>query len=240
MRPIVVHGGGPQIAALLKRLDIKSEFVNGLRVTDAATVEVVEMVLAGSINKQIVSSINGLGGRACGISGKDGGLMIARKLESTTRDPVTGEERPVDLGFVGDPEMRQSAHRRGDRRQRSHPGDRAHRHLAGRRDLQHQRRHLRRRARRRHEGQAPVAAHRRGGRPRQGRRSSSKSSRSSEARRLIADGTITGGMIPKVEGCIELVEQGVEGVVIINGKTPHAVLLELFTEHGAGTLIERG
>jgi acetylglutamate kinase len=240
VRPIVVHGGGPQIAALLKRLDIKSEFINGLRVTDAATVEVVEMVLAGSINKQIVSSINGLGGRACGISGKDGGLMIARKLESTMRDPVTGEERPVDLGFVGDPESVNP---------RIVEVIAANDHIPV---------------------IAPIGSSRDGGVTYNinadtfaaALAAAMKAKRLllltdvagvldkdgeliekltvSEARRLIADGTITGGMIPKVESCIELVEQGVEGVVIINGKTPHAVLLELFTEHGAGTLIERG
>lgn len=239
VRPIVVHGGGPQIGAMLSRLDIRSEFVNGLRVTDAATVEVVEMVLAGSINKQIVSSINRLGGRACGISGKDGELMIARRLHSRFRDAATGEERLVDLGFVGEPEAVNP---------RIVDVIAANDHIPV---------------------IAPIAASRDGVTyninadtfaaalaaamkakrlllltdvagvlDRDGRLIEKLTV--SQARRMIADGTITGGMIPKVEGCIELVEGGVEGVVIINGKTPHAVLLELFTEHGAGTLIERG
>src|SRR5579883_759857 len=104
VKPVVVHGGGPQIARLLSRLGIESQFSGGLRITDAATVEVVEMVLAGSINKQIVCEINRLGGHACGISGKDGNLMIARKLTRTERDPDSNIERAVDLGFVGEPE----------------------------------------------------------------------------------------------------------------------------------------
>jgi acetylglutamate kinase len=239
VRPIVVHGGGPQIGALLKRLDIKSEFVNGLRVTDAATVEVVEMVLAGSINKQIVSSINGLGGRACGISGKDGGLMVARRLRAVTRDAVTGEEREADLGFVGEPE---SVNPRivdviasndhipviapiGASRDGVTYNVNADTFAAALAAAMKAKRLLL-------LTDVPGVLDREG--------QLIEKLTASEARRLIADGTITGGMIPKVEGCIELVEQGVEGVVIINGKTPHAVLLELFTEHGAGTLIERG
>src|SRR5579863_860489 len=101
--PVVVHGGGPQIGAMLKKLNINSTFVDGLRVTDAAAVEVVEMVLTGSINKQLVTSINAAGGRAVGLSGKDGNLVIARKLAMTKIDPVTGQTTEVDLGFVGEP-----------------------------------------------------------------------------------------------------------------------------------------
>src|ERR1700679_170305 len=102
--PVVVHGGGPQIGAMLKKLDIQSRFIDGLRVTDQAAVEVVEMVLTGSINKQIVTSINAAGGRAVGLSGKDGNLVIARKLGMTKIDPKTGEKVAVDLGFVGEPD----------------------------------------------------------------------------------------------------------------------------------------
>ncbi len=239
VKPIVVHGGGPQIGALLDRLKIKSEFADGLRVTDRETVEIVEMVLAGSINKQIVAEINRLGGRACGISGKDANLMIARKLERKVRDPNSNIERVIDLGFVGEPE-------------KVKPGIVE---VIARGDLI--------------PVVAPIAASRDGvtfninaDTFASAVAAAMKAKRLllltdvpgvldrsgqlipkltvSRARALIADGTITGGMIPKVESCIEVVEAGVEGVVIINGKVPHAVLIELFTQHGAGTLIERG
>ena len=238
VKPIVVHGGGPQIGALLDRLKIKSEFADGLRVTDRETVEVVEMVLAGSINKQIVAEINRLGGRACGISGKDANLMIARKLERRTRDPNSNIERIIDLGYVGEPEA-------------VNPGIVE---VLARGDLI--------------PVVAPIATSRNGTTYNinadtfASALASAMSAKRlllltdvpgvldksgtliprltvSRARELIADGTITGGMIPKVESCIEVVEAGVEGVVIINGKVPHAVLIELFTEHGAGTLIMR-
>jgi acetylglutamate kinase len=237
VRPIVVHGGGPQIARLLDRLQIKSEFADGLRVTDAATVEIVEMVLAGSINKQIVAAINRAGGRACGISGKDANLLIARKLERRVRDPLSNIERVVDLGFVGEPES---------------VNPRIVEVIAGG-DLI--------------PVIAPIGASRDGVTYNinadtfaSALASAMKAMRLllltdvagvldksgtliqkltvSEARALIADGTISGGMIPKVEGCISVVESGVAGVVIINGKVPHAVLIELLTKHGAGTLIE--
>jgi acetylglutamate kinase len=239
VKPIVVHGGGPQIGALLDRLKIKSEFADGLRVTDRETVEIVEMVLAGSINKQIVAQINRMGGRACGISGKDANLMIARKLERRLRDPHSNIERIIDLGFVGEPEE-------------VNPGIVE---VLARGDLI--------------PVVAPIAVSREGVTFNINADTFASSlaaamrakrlllltdvpgvlDRSgqlipkltvSHARALIADGTITGGMIPKVESCIEVVEAGVEGVVIINGKVPHAVLIELFTKHGAGTLIERG
>jgi acetylglutamate kinase len=239
VKPVVVHGGGPQIGALLNRLNIRSEFADGLRVTDAETVEVVEMVLAGSINKQIVAEINRLGGRACGISGKDANLMTARKLERRARDPETNLERVTDLGFVGEPE-------------RVNP--RILEVITGGDII---------------PVVAPLGASQDGvtyninadtfaGALAAAMRAKRlllltdvpgvlgkdgkliEKLTVSEARQLIADGTITGGMIPKVESCIEVVEAGVEGVVIINGKVPHAVLIELYTEHGAGTLIERG
>jgi acetylglutamate kinase len=238
VKPVVVHGGGPQIARLLGRLDIKSDFAGGLRVTDAATVEVVEMVLAGTINKQIVNQINQLGGHACGISGKDGNLMVARKLTRTERDPETNVERVLDLGFVGDPEE-------------VNPG--IVQVLAANEFI---------------PVVAPLGFGRDGTTYNinadtfaSALAASLKAKRLllltdvagvldrdkklihhlsvSQAKALIADGTITGGMIPKVEGCIDVIEQGVEGVVILDGRVPHAVLLELFTEHGVGTLIER-
>ncbi len=238
VKPIVVHGGGPQIGALLDRLKIKSEFADGLRVTDRETVEIVEMVLAGSINKQIVAEINRLGGRACGISGKDANLMIARKLERRVRAPDSNIERIVDLGFVGEPVE-------------VNPGIVE---VIARGDLI--------------PVVAPIGVSREGvtfninaDTFASALAAAMKAKRLllltdvpgvldkdsqlipkltvSNARALIADGTISGGMIPKVESCIEVIEAGVEGVVIINGKVPHAVLIELFTQHGAGTLIEQ-
>ncbi len=238
VKPVVVHGGGPQIARMLARLDIKSDFAGGLRVTDAATVEVVEMVLAGTINKQIVNQINQLGGHACGISGKDGNLMVALKLTKTERDPETNTERVLDLGFVGEPEE-------------VNPG--IVQVLAANEFI---------------PVVAPLGFGRDGTTYNinadtfaSALAASLKAKRLllltdvagvldrdkklihhlsvSQAKALIADGTITGGMIPKVEGCIDVIEQGVEGVVILDGRVPHAVLLELFTEHGVGTLIER-
>src|SRR6267143_313461 len=104
INPVVVHGGGPQIGDMLKRLGIRSEFAGGLRVTDAATIEIVEMVLAGSINKQIVGFINGAGGRAVGLYGKDGNMVVARKATRTMVDPGSRIEKIVDLGFVGEPD----------------------------------------------------------------------------------------------------------------------------------------
>jgi acetylglutamate kinase len=238
VKPVVVHGGGPQIAKLLARLDIKSEFAAGLRVTDAATVEVVEMVLAGAINKEIVNHINALGGHACGISGKDGNLMVARKLTKKERDPKTNTEREIDLGFVGDPHE---------------VNPRIVQVLAANDFI---------------PVVAPLGFGRDGTTYNvnadtfaSALAASLKAKRLllltdvegvldkdkklihklsvSQAKAMIAEGVITGGMIPKVESCIEVIKQGVEGVVILDGRVPHAVLLELFTEHGVGTLIER-
>ena len=160
VNPIVVHGGGPQIAAMLKKLQITSDFVHGLRVTDKPTVEVVEMVLSGLINKDIVSAINRQGGKAVGICGKDANLMIARKITEMA-DPESNLMKAVDIGYVGDPMRGQPAHRRRDLEVGPHSGHRAGRHQPRGRDAQHQRRHVRQRARRAHEGQAPAAADRR-------------------------------------------------------------------------------
>jgi acetylglutamate kinase len=237
VNPIVVHGGGPQIAGMLKRLALKSEFVHGLRVTDKPTVEVVEMVLAGLINKDIVTAINRQGGKAVGISGKDANLMIARKITEMT-DPESNLMRAVDIGYVGDP---------------AEVNPHIVEVISGS-DLI--------------PVIAPVAISREGetlnvnadtfasalaARMKAMRlllltdvagvldKSGTLLDRLSleEARRLIREGIITGGMIPKVEGCIEVVEAGVDAVVIIDGRVPHCVLLELFTEHGVGTLVTR-
>jgi acetylglutamate kinase len=237
VNPIVVHGGGPQIGQMLARLGIKSEFKGGLRVTDRETVEIVEMVLAGSINKEIVALINAEGEWAIGLSGKDGNMVFAEKARKTVVDPDSNIEHVLDLGFVGEPvEI-----------------DRTLLDLLARSEMI--------------PVIAPVAPGRDGQTyninadtfagaiagaleatrllfltdvPGVLDRSGTliEELTVAEARALIADGTISGGMIPKVETCIEAVERGVGGVVILDGKTPHAVLLELFTPHGAGTLIK--
>jgi acetylglutamate kinase len=237
VNPVVVHGGGPQIGAMLERLGIKSRFSGGLRVTDKATVEIVEMVLAGSINKQIVGAINSQGGRAIGLCGKDGAMVTARKI---TRAPgASGEvEDFVDLGYVGEPDridmtvLKQILGRElipvlapiaqgaagetyninADTFAGAIAGALGAKRLLFLTDV-------------------PGVLDR--------DKNLIKQLRVDDIRELIADGTITGGMIPKVETCIYALERGVEGVVILDGKIPHAVLIELLTDHGAGTLITR-
>jgi len=237
-RPVVVHGGGPQIGDMLKRLDIQSEFRSGLRVTDKKTVEVVEMVLAGSINKEIVMAINAAGGKAVGLSGKDGNMVFAEKLKRTEVDPDSNIEKVVDLGFVGEPkkvnraviDMVLSAELIPviapvapglDGETYNVNADTFAGAVAGALNA----------TRLLFLTDVPGVLDREG--------NLIKELTVAEVRALIADGTISGGMIPKVETCIEALEQGVEGVVILNGKTPHAVLLELYTDHGAGTLIRK-
>mgnify|MGYP003394221190 CR=1 FL=1 len=235
VNPIVVHGGGPQIAGMLKRLQLKSEFVHGLRVTDKPTVEVVEMVLSGLINKDIVTAINRQGGKAVGISGKDANLLIARKITEMT-DPESNLMKAVDIGYVGDP-AEVNPHivdvisgsdlipviapvgisREGETLNIN--ADTFASALAAR--MKAKRLLL----------LTDVA-----GVLDKNKQLVEKLS-IAEARKLIRDGVITDGMIPKVEGCIEVVEAGVEAVVILDGRVPHCVLLELFTEHGVGTLV---
>ena len=234
INPVVVHGGGPQIGAMLKKLGIESQFSGGLRVTDKPTMEIVEMVLAGSINKQIVGSINAEGGRAVGLCGKDGDMVTARKVH---RPHAPGED-VVDLGFVGEPDKVDATVLEQILGRELIPVLAPVAQGRGRADLQHQRRHVRRRRRRRARRQAPPVPDRRSGRARQ-EQGADQGTRVDDIRALIADGTITGGMIPKVETCIYALERGVEGVVILDGKVPHAVLIELLTDYGAGTLITR-
>ncbi len=238
INPVVVHGGGPQIGQMLDKLGIKSEFKDGLRVTDQKTVEIVEMVLAGSINKQIVGFINEAGGRAVGLCGKDGNMVKAKKVTRTTRDRDSNIEKAIDLGYVGEPDEVDTT---------------VLEQILGRELI---------------PVLAPVAAGVNGGTYNvnadtfAGAIAGALSAKRlllltdvpgvldkskklieelslKDARKLIADGTISGGMIPKVETCIDALERGVEGVVILDGKVPHAVLLELLTDHGAGTLIKR-
>jgi acetylglutamate kinase len=237
VNPVVVHGGGPQIGAMLERLGIKSRFSGGLRVTDKATVEIVEMVLAGSINKQIVGAINAQGGRAIGLCGKDGNMVTARKV---TRAPgASGEvEDFVDLGYVGEPDridmkvLKQILGRElipvlapisqgADGETYNVNADTFAGAIAG--ALGAKRLLL--------LTDVPGVL--------DGNKNLIKELRADDIRELIADGTITGGMIPKVETCIYALERGVEGVVILDGKIPHSVLIELLTDHGAGTLITR-
>ncbi|MFG1464034.1 acetylglutamate kinase [Xanthobacter sp. DSM 24535] len=238
VNPVVVHGGGPQIGAMLTKLGIKSEFAAGLRITDKATVEIVEMVLAGSINKQIVGFINEAGGKAIGLCGKDGNMVLAKKASRVVVDPGSNIEKVVDLGFVGEPDQVDTM---------------VLDQILGR-DLI--------------PVLAPVAAALDGGTYNVNADTFAGAIAGAlgakrllmltdvpgvldkdkqliprltieQAKALIADGTVSGGMIPKVETCIYALEKGVEGVVILDGKVPHAVLLELLTDHGAGTLITR-
>ena len=236
INPIVVHGGGPQIGQMLRRLGIESRFVDGLRVTDRETMEVVEMILAGMINKQLVSAINAEGGCAIGLSGKDGGLIEARKLVRTRVEAgVTSE---VDLGFVGEPQRISAAVLDTLKQSDFIPviapigvGSKGETYnitadtVAG-------------------AVAAAVKATRLllltdiAGVLDANKRLITELT-AATARRLIGEGVINGGMIPKVETCLEAVEGGVEAAVIVDGRVPHAILLELFTE-GAGTLIRAG
>jgi len=238
INPVVVHGGGPQIGDMLKRLGIKSEFAAGLRITDKATVEVVEMVLAGSINKQIVGYINAAGGRAIGLTGKDGNMVRARKVTRTVPDPDSHIEKVIDLGFVGEPEkvdvtvLTQILGRElipvlapvatsADGATYNVNADTFAGAIAG--ALKAKRLLL--------LTDVPGVLDK--------SKSLIKELTLNEARRLIADGTITGGMIPKVETCMYALEQGVEAVAILDGKVEHAVLIELLTDAGAGTIMRR-
>jgi acetylglutamate kinase len=235
VKPVVVHGGGPQIAGMLKRLQLKSEFVNGLRVTDKPTVEVVEMVLAGLINKEIVTAINRQGGKAVGISGKDANLMIAKRITEMP-DPESNLMKAVDIGYVGDPveinprivdiiagsELIPVIAPVGISREGETLNINADTFASALAARMKAKRLL-------------LLTDVAGVLDKSGKLIEQLSI--AEARRLIRDGTISGGMIPKIEGCIEVVEAGVEAVVIIDGRVPHSVLLELYTEHGAGTLV---
>jgi acetylglutamate kinase len=227
MNPIVVHGGGPQINRTLERLGIKSQFVNGLRVTDAETMEVVEMVLVGTINSHLVTAINEVGGCAIGLTGGDGNFLHATK-----------STRNGDLGFVGEPAHVDIGVLDGFRAAKMIPviapigvGPAGESYninadtVAG-----------------------AVAAAVKAARfllltdvpgVLDAEKKLIPELSATEVRRLIADGTISGGMIPKVETCLDAVAGGTEAAVILDGRVPHAMLLELFTE-GAGTLIRGG
>lgn len=235
IRPVVVHGGGPQIGAMLKRLGVESRFVDGLRVTDAATAQVAEMVL-GSINKELVRWISEAGGKAVGLSGKDAGLITAEKVTRTARDPGSAIEQAIDLGFVGEPAT-------------------VDRHVL---DVLTAADFI--------PVVAPIGAGTDGhtyninadtcagaiaaalGASRfflltdvpgvlAGDGSLLTDLTPADVAQLKADGTITGGMIPKLETCVNAVNNGVDAAVILDGRIPHAMLLEIFTRRGAGTLV---
>jgi acetylglutamate kinase len=236
INPVVVHGGGPQIGAMLKKLGVESTFIDGLRVTDKATAEIAEMVLSGGINKELVGWIAGAGGKALGISGKDGGLVIASKVQRTTKDPDSNIERAVDLGFVGEPQtvdtsIIETASAAGmipviapiapgaDGATYNINADTMAGAIA-----------------------AALGAARLflltdvpGVLDLQGNLLTDL--QPGDIARLQAEGAITGGMIPKLETCIHAVEAGCEAAVVLDGRVPHAMLLEIFTERGAGTLI---
>ena len=238
INPVVVHGGGPQIGAMLKKLGVESKFIDGLRVTDKATAEVAEMVLSGAINKELVGWIAGAGGKALGISGKDGGLVTATKVSRTTKDPESNIEQAVDLGFVGEPTsvdvtLIETACAAGmipviapiapgaDGETYNINADTMAGALA-----------------------AALGAARlflltdvAGVLDKQGQLLTDLTP--ADITKLQSDGTISGGMIPKLETCAHAVEAGCEAAVVLDGRVPHAMLIEVFTARGAGTLIRR-
>ena len=239
INPVVVHGGGPQIGAMLGRLGVESAFVDGLRVTDAATAEIAEMVLSGGINKAIVGAIASAGGRALGLSGKDGGLVVARRLERTVRDPESAIERAVDLGFVGTPDVvdvsvLETAGAAGmipvvapiaggsDGATYNINADTMAGAIAGALGA----------------ARLMLLTDVPGVLDPQGRLLTDLDPARIAA--LEAEGAITGGMIPKLETCVAAVEAGCEAAVVLDGRLRHALLLEFFTATGAGTLIRAG
>ena len=238
IHPIVVHGGGPQIGQTLERMKIKSSFIDGLRVTDAETVDVVEMVLAGAINKQVSAAINEAGGLAIGLSGKDGNLIRASKIQRTKRDPDSNIEKVLDLGFVGEPDQINvhvlEVFKKSDMIPVIAPiglgpkgetfninADTAAGAIAA--AIGSKRLLL----------LTDVAG------VLDAEDTLIEKINSKETYKLIDDGVISGGMIPKATTCLQAVEKGVDAAVILDGRVAHAILLELFTDHGVGTLISR-
>ena len=238
INPVVVHGGGPQIGAMLEKLGVETTFVDGLRVTDKQTAEVAEMVLSGAINKAIVGSIARAGGKAIGISGKDGGLVTATKLQRTHKDPDSNIEKVLDLGFVGEPSKVDTTIIETATGAGMIPvvapigvGEDGHTYninadtMAG-------------------ALAAALGAARlllltdvAGVLDKQGGLLTDLTP--TDIRRLRDDGTISGGMIPKLETCVQAVESGCEAAVVLDGRVPHAMLLEFFTARGAGTLVSQ-
>jgi acetylglutamate kinase len=238
INPVVVHGGGPQIGAMLKKLGVESSFVDGLRVTDAETAKIAEMVLSGAINKELVSWIAQAGGKAVGISGKDGGFVVAEKVQRTTRDPDSNIESAIDLGFVGEPKSVDRTILDTILSAGMIPviapigvGEDGHTYninadtMAG-------------------AVAAAMGAARlflltdvAGVLDKSGQLLTDLDPAAINA--LKKDGTVTGGMIPKLDTCIAAVEGGAEAAVILDGRVPHVALLEIFTRQGAGTLVHK-
>ena len=235
-RPVVVHGGGPQIGAMLDKLNIKSNFIDGLRVTDEDTISIVEMVLAGGINKALVSALASAGGRAVGVSGKDGGLITARKLVTKAKNANDETHKAIDLGFVGEPaeidvtlldalmqhQLIPVVAPVGcgiDGKTYNINADTAAGAIAAAL----------------HATRLLMLTDVKGVLDSKGDLITVLTV--SEAEALIQSGTVKGGMIPKVETCVDAVRGGAEAAVIMDGRTPHALLVELFTEHGMGTMI---
>ncbi|MGV2494853.1 acetylglutamate kinase [Pelagerythrobacter aerophilus] len=236
INPVVVHGGGPQIGAMLKKLGVESTFVDGLRVTDAQTAQVAEMVLSGAINKELVGWINQAGGKGLGISGKDGRLVTAQKVQRTIKDPDSNIEQAVDLGFVGEPSAVDTAvidtavaagmipivapiGASEDGQTYNINADTMAGAIAAALGA----------ARLLLLTDVPGVLDKQG--------DLLTDLKPSDIERLRADGTIGGGMIPKLETCVHAVEAGCEAAVVLDGRVPHAMLLEFFTARGAGTLI---
>jgi acetylglutamate kinase len=239
INPVVVHGGGPQIGAMLKSLGVESRFVEGLRVTDAETARVAEMVLSGAINKELVSWISKAGGRAVGISGKDGNPVTVEKVQKTIRDPDSDEEIEVDLGFVGEPSdidrrLLDTISKSGmipivapigvgpDGETYNVNADTMAGAIAI--ALGAERLFL--------LTDVPGVLDK--------QKNLLTDLTPADIKRLRGDGTISGGMIPKLETCIDAVEGGVDAAVILDGRVPHAMLIEIFTRQGAGTLVRLG
>ena len=236
VNPVVVHGGGPQINAMLSKLGIKSEFAAGMRITDRATVEIVEMVLAGSINKEIVQTIQEAGGRAIGLTGKDGNMVTVTPLTRQVIDPDSNIEKVVDLGFVGEPKKVRTEVLEVLAKSEIIPvlapvcpGEDGETYNVNADTFAGAIAGALKATRVLFLTDVPGVL--------DANKQLIKELTRAEAQRLIDEGVITGGMIPKVETCFEALDRGVEAAVILNGKVPHAVLLEIFTEHGAGTLI---
>jgi acetylglutamate kinase len=236
MNPVVVHGGGPQIGALLKKLNIHTEFIDGMRVTDAQTMDVVEMVLGGSVNKEIVSSINRNGGRAIGVTGKDGQLIRARRLQVTRHSPELEAPEIIDIGHVGDVEQIDISVINvildsdfipviapigvgADGSTYNINADLVAGKLA--QVMQAEKLMLLTNVAGLLDGDGEILT----------------GLSTGQVDKLIADGTITGGMLPKISCALDAVKSGVASAHIIDGRVPHAVLLETFTDEGMGTLI---